>query len=318
MTAGTRFYCIIKAMATEKDYYQLLGVSKSSSADEIKKAYRKLALEFHPDRNKSADASAKFKEVTKAYEVLSDPQKKQTYDQYGAAAFDQAAGFGGAGGPAGGGRTGQYGPFTYTYTQGGAQDFDFGGFSDPFDIFEQFFGGASPFGRRQQRSVYAIQISFMEAVKGVEKDVSVNGKKQKIKIPAGVDSGSRIRFGEYYIVVDVTADQRFQREGTDIVSDKEISFTQAILGAEVPIETVDGEVKIRIPAGTQPGSHIRLRERGVQRVRGNGKGDHYVRIMISMPKTLTRRQKELLEEFEKESHPSSGSAGSGHGKKSWF
>src|ERR1035437_3105485 len=153
-------------MADNKDYYQILGVSKSASADEIKKAYRKLALQFHPDKNKTKEADAKFKEVTKAYEVLSDSQKKQTYDQFGTAAFEQ--GGPGAGGPFGGGfgqQGGQYGPFTYTYTADSGNA-DFGGFSDPFDIFEQFFGGASPFGRRQHREVYSLKIDFMEAVKG--------------------------------------------------------------------------------------------------------------------------------------------------------
>src|SRR5476649_693570 len=131
----------------DRDYYQTLGVTKSSSAAEIKTAYRKLALEFHPDRNKSKEAEGKFKEVTKAYEVLSDPQKKQTYDQYGHDAFEQ--GGPASGGPFGGGFGGQSGPFSYTYSTSGTEGgFDFGGFSDPFDIFEQFFGGSgNPFGR---------------------------------------------------------------------------------------------------------------------------------------------------------------------------
>src|SRR3989344_923729 len=124
----------------EKDCYQVLGVSRTASADEIKKAYRKLALEYHPDRNKGKDAAEKFKEISRAYEVLSDPQKKQTYDQFGHAAFEQ----GGGQGPFEGTQSGRYGPFTYTYTSsGGGGGFDFGGFSDPFEIFEQFFGGAS-------------------------------------------------------------------------------------------------------------------------------------------------------------------------------
>lgn len=291
-------------MADAKDYYQLLGVTKTATADEIKKAYRKLALQYHPDRNKEASAAEKFKEVTKAYEVLSDPNKRQQYDQFGAAAFEQG-GFGGAGGPFGGfggGQTGRYGPFTYTYTtRGGGADFDFGGFSDPFDIFEQFFGGGgSPFSRREQRSVYAVQIPFMDAVKGTQKEVTINGKKQKVKIPAGVDSGSRIRFTDYDIVIDVIPDQRFQREGVDIIANKEIPFTLGILGGEVEVETVQGPVKIRIPQGTQPDTHIRLKERGVPHLRGSGKGDHYVRIKIMMPKNLSKRQKELLEEFDKD------------------
>src|SRR5580704_8550522 len=139
-------------MADSKDYYDILGVSKTASADEIKRAYRKLALQYHPDRNKTKEAEEKFKEVTKAYEVLSNEEKRKSYDQFGAAAFEQGAGqgpFGGAGGPfggfggaQGGQGGGQYGPFSYTYSTNG-QGFDFGGFSDPFDIFEQFFGGGA-------------------------------------------------------------------------------------------------------------------------------------------------------------------------------
>ncbi len=285
-------------MASEKDYYSVLGVSKNASAQEIKTAYRKLALEFHPDRNKTKEADAKFKEVTKAYEVLSNEDKRKTYDQVGHAGFEQG-GFGGAQG-GGGQQGGQYGPFSYTYTQGGnAGGFDFGGYSDPFEIFEQFFGGQSPFGQRQRRPSYSIRISFDEAIHGAEKQVSIDGKSQKIKIPAGVDRGQRIRFGDYDVVVDVSPSNKFAREGYNIVSEKEVSFARAALGGEVPIDTVDGEVKIRIPAGTQPETVIRLAGRGVKHIQGSGKGDHYVRIKVTVPKKLSREQKQLLEELEK-------------------
>src|SRR5579885_335148 len=289
-------------MANERDYYEVLGVAKTASLDEIKKAYRKLALQYHPDRNKTKEAEEKFKEVTKAYEVLSNEEKRKAYDQFGHAAFEQG-GMGGAGGPFGGfgQQTGRYGTFTYTYsTNGNAADFDFGGFSDPFEIFEQFFGGASPFGRAQRRPVYSLTISFDEAVHGTEKSVSINGKSQKIKIPAGVDTGSRIRFDDYDVVFDVMPSQKFGREGYDIISEKEISFAQAALGAEVPIDTIDGTVQIRIPSGTQPGVLIRLSGRGVPHLRGSGRGDHYVKVKVVVPKKLSRRQKELLEEFQKE------------------
>ena len=246
--------------------------------------------------------------------MLSDQQKRQTYDQFGAAAFEQggAGPFGDAqGGPFSGQRAGQYGPFSYTYTTGaGGQDFDFGGFSDPFEIFEQFFGsgGAGPFGARQRRPAYSLTISFTDAVHGTEKQVDINGKTQRIKIPAGVDNGSRIRFGEYDIVMSVTSDSRFQREGADIVTEQEISFAKASLGDEIEIETVNGPVTLRIPAGTQPNTVFRLRGKGVPYIRREGHGDHYVRVKIVIPKHLTRRQRELLEELEQESH----------GKKSWF
>jgi DnaJ-class molecular chaperone len=298
-------------MADTKDYYQILGITKSASADEIKKAYRKLALQYHPDRNKGKDAEMKFKEVTKAYEVLSDPQKKQTYDQFGHAAFEQGAGqgpFGGAGGPFGGfGQQG--GPFSYTYTTGGdgGAGFDFGGFNDPFEIFEQFFGGASPFGR-QRRQSYSLTIDFSEAVHGTTKKVDIGGKAQIIKIPAGVDEGSRIRFGDYDIVVSVKPDKKFRREGFDIIGDKEISFAKAALGGEVGIDTIDGNLKLRIPGGTQPNTAIRLRGKGIPHLHGSGRGDHYVRIKVTVPKHLTGKQKELLKEFEGDSDK----------KSSWF
>lgn len=296
------------------NYYQILGVSKSATADEIKKAYRKLALQYHPDRNKTKEGDVKFKEVTKAYEVLGDPQKRQTYDQFGAAAFEQGGPqgpFGGAGGPFGGfggqgGQSGRYGPFTYTYSTGGNAQ-DFGGFSDPFDIFEQFFGGASPFGSQQRRAVYSIVLSFDEAVKGVEKDVMIDGKKQKIKIPAGVDSGSRIRFGEYDIITDVRPSEKFKREGYDIITEYEMSYPKVAIGDQVDVETIDGAVQLKIPSGTQPNTLFRLRGKGVPHVRGSGKGDHYVRIKVTVPKHLSGRQKELLKEFEEESS-----------KKGWF
>lgn len=287
-------------MADSKDYYDILGVGKNATAAEIKSAYRKLALQYHPDRNKTKEAEQKFKEVTKAYEVLSNEEKRKTYDQFGHAAFEQGAGqgpFGGAGGDPFGGQQGgsQYGPFTYSYSSNG-QGFDFGGFSDPFDIFEQFFGGAA----RQRRPVYSITISFKDAVQGTEKEVTIDGKKQSIKIPAGVDRGSRIRFDAYDIVVDVIPDSRFGREGYDIVTEESLSYPDVALGKELTVETIDGQVKIRVPAGTQPNTLIRLSGRGVKRIRGSGRGDHYVKIKVSVPKKVSHREKELLEELQKE------------------
>jgi len=283
------------------DYYQILGVSKTATEADIKRAYRKLALQYHPDRNKGKEAEGKFKEVTKAYEVLSDAGKRQTYDQFGAAAFEQGGPSGqGAGGPFGG-FGGQQGPFTYTYSTSGGnpQGFDFGqGFSDPFEIFEQFFGGGNPFGRQQRRSTYSLTISFMEAVKGATKRVQLEGKTQTIKIPAGVDDGSRIRFGDYDVVIDVTPDKKFKRQGYDIVTEEEITFPQAALGDTLEVETIQDSVRIKIPAGTQPETLIRLRGKGVKMIRGSGHGDHYVRIKITIPKNLSARQKELLKEFD--------------------
>ncbi|MCL4353267.1 DnaJ domain-containing protein [Patescibacteria group bacterium] len=288
----------------QKDYYEILGVSKNATPDEIKKAYRKLALTYHPDRNKTKEAEAKFKEINNAYEVLSDQGKRQRYDQMGHSAFEQAGGSGG--GPF----RGSYGPFTYTYSTSGGQgmDFDFGGFSDPFEIFEQFFGGSSPFGaQRQRRNVYSITIDFMEAVNGTEKTVSINGKTQKIKIPPGVDEGSRIRFNDYDVIVTVGPHPKFRREGYDVISEEKISFADAALGTQIAVETVYGNVNLKISSGTQPDTVIRLRGRGIKQLRATGQGDHYVRIKVEVPRRLTGRQKELLHEFQKDS-----------GRKGWF
>ncbi|MEK7141936.1 MAG: DnaJ C-terminal domain-containing protein [Patescibacteria group bacterium] len=295
-------------MATKRDYYEILGVSKSASVDEIKKAYRKLALEWHPDRNKAAGANEKFKEINEAYAVVSDPKKRATYDQFGAAAFQPGMGAGASGqGPFGGGQ----GPFTYSWSSGGGGSpfgADFEQTIDPFDIFEQFFGGGfSPRQARARREVYEITIDFMDAVKGVTKEVHIprgrageGSVKKTIKIPAGVDTGSRIRFDDFDIVVSVRADKQYKREGNDLIIDQEISYTQAALGSVVEVPTIDGPLSIRIQPGTQPGTLIRLRGKGVPQVRGNGRGDQYVRVQLTIPTHLSRRQRELLEELSRD------------------
>ena len=277
----------------KKDYYEILGVSKSAAADEIKKAYRIKARKHHPDIDKSAGAEGKFKEINEAYQVLSDAQKKSAYDQFGHAAFQPGGGFGGAGaGPGGGFRT-------YTWTGNpGDINFDFGGFSDPFDIFEMVFGERSPFGQQARLPRYIFNLDFMEAVHGTTKEVDIGGRRQKIKITAGVDDGSEIRFSEYIIVCQVTPHAKFKRRGYDIITEEEISFSQAALGTVAEIDTIDGPVKIRIPAGTQPGTQIRLRGKGIKRVSGHGQGDHYVIVRVPVPNKLSKEQKKLLEEFE--------------------
>ncbi|EKD85644.1 MAG: DnaJ-class molecular chaperone [uncultured bacterium] len=140
----------------------------------------------------------------------------------------------------------------------------------------------------------------MDAIKGTTKKVSIEGKSQTIKIPTGVDNGSRVRFGDYDVIIEVRPDPKFKREGYDIVTEEELTFPQASLGAEITVETVLGPVKLRIPSGTQPGTIIRLAQKGVPHVGGSGKGDHYVRVKITVPKNLSSRQKELLREFDKE------------------
>lgn len=291
----------------------MLGVSKSASAAEIKSAYRKLALEWHPDRNKSPEAHEKFKEINEAYAVLSDDTKKSAYDQYGHAAFAPGGGMGGgaaAGNPFGGGF--RQGPFQYYYQSGGqGGGSPFSGFEDmvdPFEIFEQFFGGGFGGARTSRRPhpSYEVTIDFMDAVKGVMREVHVpkgeageGSVKKTIKIPAGVDTGSRIRFDEFDLVINVRSDKRFQREGDDIVVVHEIPFTLASLGGEISVNTIDEKVKLRIQPGTQPGTLIRLRGKGVPHVRGGGRGDQYVKIQLSVPTHLTHEQRELFEELKR-------------------
>lgn len=288
-------------MATKRDFYEVLGVAKTASAAELKKAYRQLALKYHPDRNKSADATEKFKEISEAYEVLSNPQKKQTYDQYGHAAFDPSQGFGGFGG-AGQSQSHRQGPFTYTYTTGGGQagGFDFGGFSDPFEIFESFFGGGRAYRQQARIPRYGITIDFMEAAKGTTRTLVHQGKEYTIKIPAGADDGTRIRFDKFYISVEVKPDKIFKRDGHDVFIDAVISFSAAALGAVIKVPTIDGDLKLKVQPGTQSGTLIRLRGQGMPVLQGRGRGDQYVRLIVKIPDRLSRRQRELLQEFEAE------------------
>jgi DnaJ-class molecular chaperone len=294
-------------MAAKSDYYDILGISKSASADEIKKAYRKQALEWHPDRHKDDKEAAerRFKEINEAYQVLSDSQKRAAYDQYGHAAFAPggtagANPFAGGGPFAGSTQSGRYGPFTYTYTtNGGGNPFAGFDFGDPFDIFESFFGGASPF-RSQRRSVprYSISLDFMEAIRGVEKEVSIDGKRRKIKIPAGVNEGHSIKFNDFILTVDVKPHEVFERDGEDIYVRVSVPFSMAALGGQIKVPTVDGDVKIRIRPGTQSGTMMRLRGKGAPSLHSRGHGDEYVRINVNVPEDLSREQKSLVEDLK--------------------
>jgi DnaJ-class molecular chaperone len=293
-------------VTSKRDFYDVLGVKQDASAAEIKKAYRQLALKYHPDRNKSSDAADKFKEISEAYEVLSNPEKRRTYDQFGHSAFDPSQGFGGFGGQT---RTYRQGPFTYTYTTGfpgssakggPASGWDFGGFTDPFEIFESFFGGASPF-RTARLPRYGITIDLLEAFKGTEKSIVHQGKEYTVKIPPGADDGTRIRFENFYVTIEVKPHTVFKRDGNDIFVDQAISFTQAALGDTIIVPTLEGDLKLKVRAGTQPHTLIRLRGKGMPYLRGRGRGDQYVRLLIKVPEKLSRRQKKLLKQLEQES-----------------
>lgn len=288
-------------MAAKSDYYDILGVSKDASQEEIKKAYKKQAVEWHPDKheddNKEA-AEKRFKEINEAYQVLSDPEKRSAYDQFGHQAFGPGAAGRAGQGPFGQGG-GRQGPFTYTYTtQGGSpyQGFDF---QDPFEIFETFFGGGSPFGRAQRIPRYSVTIDFMEAIKGVEKEVEIEGKKRKIKIPPGVGEGSRIRFEDFILSINVRPHEVFERDGDDIFVTVKIPYSKAAFGGEVKVPTLEGDVKLKVRKGTQSGTMMRLSGKGAPRLRGRGKGDHYVKFIVDVPENLTKEQKKLIEEMEK-------------------
>lgn len=356
---------------SKRDYYEVLGVSKTASADEIKKAFRKAAVKYHPD--KEGGDEAKFKEVNEAYEVLKDQQKRQRYDQFGHAGVGGDPGAGGGGNPFEG-----FGGF-------GGQNvhFDFGD-GGLGDIFGQFFGG----GRRQQgpkrgRDVETnISLTFEQAVFGVEEKIeltmedecshchgttvepgysmkvcptckgagqqtrvmnSIFGQIQQavtcetchgtgkvpekvcsmcrgkgterrkqtitLKVPAGIDDGATIRLrergeaigggpkGDLYVNIRVKPHKKFTREGDIILSEESIGMVDAALGTEIDVETVDGVVRMKVPAGTQSGTDFKLSNHGVPHLRTNSRGPHIVSVIVETPTKLTKKQKELLEQF---------------------
>ncbi|MBO5137232.1 MAG: molecular chaperone DnaJ [Spirochaetaceae bacterium] len=354
----------------KRDYYEVLGVQKGASKDEIKKGYRKLAVQYHPDKNPGDKvAEEKFKEATEAYEILSDDQKRQIYDQYGFAGLEGMGGGGASGG------------FSHAFNDFSDLFGDFGG------MFENLFGGGSR--RRSAESSgqgaslrYDLEISFQEAVYGTEKQIQFqhnetcdschgtggeNGSKRKtcatcqgtgqirrssgffsiaqpchtcqgtgsvidnpckacggtglqqkrkkvsIKIPAGVDNGKRITIprqgdagrnggsaGDLIVVLHVLPHQYFERDGNDLYCAVPISISQATLGSEIYVTALDGKkLKLKIPAGTQNGKLLRLRDEGVPVTGSNRKGDLYIKILIQVPEKLSSKQRGLLEEFSK-------------------
>jgi len=301
-------------MAAKRDYYEILGVSKNASEDELKKAFREAARKHHPDVDKTPGAEERFKEINEAYQVVSNPEKRRAYDQFGHDAF-------GAGGQAGGNpfAGGGFGPFTYSWgSNGGNVDINdiFGG-EGLGDIFDAFFGGGMRKPRKGRDVSLEIQIGFLEAVWGVEKDVGYSGKKIKAKIPAGAFDGLQLRFsgegepgqsntpnGDLYLLVRVMPDSRFSRNGDDLYTLKTISFTTAALGGEITVPSL-GDVssqgiinlQLKIPAGTQFGTDFRIHGKGIPKINGRGRGDLYVRILVEIPKKLSRDEKRILEEL---------------------
>ncbi len=282
----------------KRDYYEILGIDKAASQSDIKSAYRKKALQWHPDRNKSSEAEEKFKEINEAYEILSNQEKRQAYDQFGHAAFDPRSG------PFGGHTyTSQNGPFNFTWTSsedqfGQGASFDFGGFSNPFDIFEQFFGsGFGASGRSARLPTYKIHLTFLEAANGIQKEVEIDGRRQTVKIPAGVDDGQKIRFKDFILYIDVLPDKVFKRDGNDVFVDVDINLSQAVLGSDIQVPTLTNPLKIKVKPGTQPGTLVRLRGQGIRDVQGYGQGDLYIRLNVVIPTQLTSRQKQLIKDL---------------------
>lgn len=314
----------------KRDYYETLGITKNASEAEIKSAYRRLARKHHPDIDKTPGAAEKFKEVSEAYQVLADAGKRKQYDQFGHAAFDRSQGFPGGAGAGGFNPFGGAGGWqTYSWSSGGGNpfgsaqggpniQFDFGGFEDPFELFSQIFGGGSPFGQNiRRRTVYSLSISFNEAIHGATKEVEVESRNQhgrlerkrmKIKVPPGVDNGTRMRFGDLDIVFNVGRNPQFLREGADIFSEITVSIPQLVLGDVFEVETVQGKVKVKVPHGTQPGSLVKLKGKGAPRLGVNSHGDHYVRVNLNVPQNPSKEEKQLYEQLKNISSK----------KKSWF
>lgn len=359
-------------MSEKRDYYDILGVKKTASADEIKKAFRKLAIKYHPDKNPdNKEAEAKFKEINQAYEVLKDESKRRRYDQFGHAGVD-----GGASGPSGN-------PFSGFGGQNVHFDFGGNGFEDLGDLFGSFFGGGAGARQNRGRNVEtSVSLTFSEAIFGTEKQLELNlnqecddckgsgakrgtkldtcptcrgsgqevkmvnslfgsiqqartchncdgqGKvpkercgscggsgivkkrtKLKVKIPAGVDEGSVIRLsgrgeaikggasGDLYLVIHVKPDKKFTREGDLILSEETISMVDAALGSELDVDTIDGTVTMKVPAGTQSGTDFKLSGHGVVRNARGARGPHIVTIRVATPTHLSRKQKDLLREL---------------------
>ena len=289
-----------------KDYYGILGVKKDANEKEIKQAYRKLARKYHPDVNPgSKEAEEKFKEISEAYEVLSDPEKRAKYDRFG----DQWKQFERAGAGAPGG---------FRYETFGDFDFDLGGGVGGFgDFFETLFGprGAGARAGRGEDIEAQIEVSLGEAFDGVTKTFAFSvghgepTKRLEVKIPPGVREGSRIRLagegaagpsgqrGDLYLIVRMLPHPGFDRKGDDLYRDVTVPFTTAALGGEVEVPTVKGRVAMKIPPGTQSGQTFRLSGQGMPRLNKSGRGDLYAGIRISVPRDMTPKQREILEEL---------------------
>ena len=290
-----------------KDYYQTLGVERKANTDEIRKAYRKLAMKYHPDRNPGDKAAEeRFKEINEAYQVLSDSGKRARYDQLGSAYSNWQEG---------GGR-----PTDFDWSQwfngqpgartGGGTRVEYGG--DVNDLFSEFFRsifGSEPAargGRSRQAPIYEqpVDISLQEAYEGTTRQLNSDSRRVKVSIPPGVRTGSRVRAAgagpggtDLYLVVQVEEDEAFQRENNDLHTSASVDIFTATLGGQADVQTMTGKVKLSIPPGTQPEQVFRLAGRGMPQLKNpNVRGDLYVRLKVTVPRYLSSKQRELLEE----------------------
>ncbi len=306
----------------DKDYYTILGVKRDASEKDIKQSYRRLARKYHPDVNPGdAAAERKFKEVSEAYSVLGSPDSRKKYDQFGHQAFS-----GGFDPFAGAGRGGR-GPFEFSTGNlrdlfGGGNGGSGGGFSEGFgSIFEDLFSSGPSRSSRQAGPDLDIEknvdIRFEDAVRGTTIQLRVprsNGNMDRIqvRIPPGVDTGSRIRVagkgktsrnggpdGDLYIITQVQPHAYFTRDGHDIICDAPVTLGEVMLGAKIDVPTIDGKISMTIPAGTQNGRKFRLRGKGVPHLKGDGQGDQYVQIRVVLPDELDERSQALMEEFDR-------------------
>lgn len=303
-----------------KDFYTLLGVNRSASAEELKKAYRKLAMQYHPDKNPGdKKAEEKFKEISEAYDTLSDPKKREMYDRFGHASTQQ--GFGG-GGPFGGGTRGGGG-----FSGGPFGDMDSESFQDIFgDVFGDLFGGTKAGGGRARRAHkgadlrYSLNISFEESALGCEKVItfirSRGGRedtaKLSVAVPAGVKQNQRLKLanegdsgpnggpsGDLYVIINVQDHILFRRQEDDVLLELPLKYFDAIIGTQVEVPTLTGKALIKVPSGTHTGQVFRLKGKGFPKVGGFGAGDMLVKVIVDTPRTITVHERELLGELAK-------------------
>lgn len=291
-----------------KDYYKILGVERKASTDEIRSAYRKLAMKYHPDKNPGdKKAEEKFKEINEAYQVLSDEQKRAHYDRLGSAYSNFRTT---------GGRPGDFQWEDWFQQQGAGQrgnvDDMFGGGMGGFsDFFRTIFGEAmrsqgrgSPFTQETPAHEQEARISFQESFDGTTRTLQTNGRKLSVRIPAGVKTGSKVRVAgagpegiDLYLIIQVEEDARFEREGSNLTTISTVSIFTLLLGGDADVETPTGKVKLNIPAGTQPEQVFRLAGRGMPHLKDpKTRGDLYVKLKVQVPKYLSSKQRELIEE----------------------